>query len=127
MNQYRKIFNDAIEQATNQMPDIPLLLMASAAIPGQDDVMDYPCAVGGRNLNSLNGDPEALIAPMVRSLYQLCLELCEDDKEDAKRMFARSVERAFGLTISSTEVERVNKDDDDLESSFLRKLKGLHE
>ena len=126
MNQYREIFNEAIEQASDKMPDIPMLLMASAAIPGQDDVTDYPCAIGGRNLHSMDGEPEDLIAPMVRSLYQLCLELCRDDKGDAKRMFARSVERAFGLTISSTEVERVDKDDD-LESSFLRKLRGPHE
>ena len=118
--------------ASDKMPDIPVLLLASAALPGQDRI-DYPCAIGGRNLHSIEGEPEDLIAPIIRSTFELCVELCNGDKKDGREMFTRSMERAFGLSISDATVERHDKIDEEKEAeadesvlrdAFLRKIRG---
>ena len=132
-SEYKEAFMEAINIASDKMPDVPVLILASAAMPSNDDETDYPCAIGGRNLNSLEGEPEDLIAPVIRSTFELCLELCHNDKAEARDMFTRSMERAFSLNISGTTVERINLADEEKEAesdeavlreAFLRKIRG---
>lgn len=101
--EYRKQFTEAIEAAEKLMPDLPLLLMATAVIPGDEGVVDFPCAVGGRNLNKMESDPAELLSSVLRTVFELCLELTGNDADEATKMFLRAMQMGFHLEINSIE------------------------
>ena len=128
--EYREQFTEAIEAAEKLMPDLPLLLMATAVMPSDEGGLDFPCAVGGRHLNKMESDPAELLSSVLRTVFELCLELTSNDADEATQMFLRAMQMGFHLEINNIErvvgdatQPKVNREDEIMK----RMLKSIQE
>jgi hypothetical protein len=123
----KKAFMAAIAAAEKEFPDQPVLLIAASVLEKSGEY-DFPCAIGGRNLDGLGlaSDGLALIAAVVRSVLELCRELNGHDKRKGDAMFKAALEDAVDLQIDTLEHESGKSADSmgpDLERGFLKHIK----
>jgi hypothetical protein len=76
--------------------------MATAAPRKDGTVFDFPCAVGGRNLKDLQIPIEDFFSAVLRTVFELCLEVADGDKGEASLLFSASLANAFDLDLQET-------------------------
>tara|TARA_R110002110_G_scaffold41594_17_gene131821 strand:- start:1242 stop:1667 length:426 start_codon:yes stop_codon:yes gene_type:complete len=102
---WREAFIDAMELIEESYPDAPVLLIAATYDPDSED-SEFPCAIGGRNMDNV---PEKstvdMIAAILRTVWELCLEYAGGDEEGGKRVYNEALKCASGFNISEKEEE----------------------
>ena len=119
-------FIGAIEAAEKFFPDLPVMFIVASITKNEEGKADFPCGVGGRNLNQLSKEGGAsLIAATLRSVYEACIEINGGSKSEGKAMFVNAISESFGLHLetSTKHVEEAARGYPNLGEEFIKHLK----
>ncbi len=128
---YREAFTEAMKRAEEALPDSPIVMLVSAVMQHEDGTVDFPCAVGGRNLDLMGHEPTAILSSLIRTVFEMCLELANSDYKSASEMFFEAMKLGFGLDIEDIHRVSIDRDtgprseEDKVKDILLRKIQEM--
>ena len=100
--QWREAFIKAMEEIQDGNPDGAVLVLG-ATYMDDEDMSEFPCAVGGRNMDALSPDmQEHMVSAILRSAFELCVDFAGSDSGAGRRVFEAALKQAFDFDMTGT-------------------------
>ena len=123
---WRDSFISGMEYIQEGNPDGPVLVLGAAYMDSVGSP-EFPCAVGGRNMDLLTPEMQGhMISAILRSAFELCMDYAGEDKEAGRIVFEKAMEVAFDFNMSGTDTVSLDREDgpEDMADKFKRAIRS---
>tara|TARA_R100001594_G_scaffold24418_1_gene47935 strand:- start:3747 stop:4154 length:408 start_codon:yes stop_codon:yes gene_type:complete len=125
--QWRESFIEAMEKIQDGNPDGAVLVLGATHMDSEL-MSEFPCAVGGRNMDTLTHEmQEHMVSAILRSAFELCVDFAGSDNDAGKRVFESALKMAFDFNMTSTEtvaLDRPEPTPEDMAEQFKHAMRN---
>jgi hypothetical protein len=127
--QWRDAFIKAMEEIESGNPEGAVLVLG-ATYMNDEEMGEFPCAVGGRNMDSLTPEvQEHMVSAILRSAFELCVDFAGKDADAGRRVFEEALKQAFDFDMTGSNTVALDRptpapDPQEMEHQFKQAMRS---